>query len=113
MRASACSFLNTARQAVKPEPTPRVEPAVALPAGSVAARRLARDAREIGSLSRRELLGGRSDPQANALTARATMRPKSASATVDCTSIVYFARWVSGITSVGLKAVAFVKPRCR
>jgi hypothetical protein len=40
-------------------------------------------------------------------------RPKSASATVDCTSITYFARRLSGITSVGLKAVAFVKPRCR
>ena len=25
----------------------------------------------------------------------------------------YFARWVSGITSVGLNAVAFVNPRCR
>lgn len=46
-----------------------------------------------------------------ALTARATIRPKSASARVDCTSIRYFARWVSGITSVGLNAVAFVKPR--
>ena len=41
------------------------------------------------------------------------MRPNSASATVDCTTIVYFARSVSGITSVGLNAVAFVKPRCR
>jgi hypothetical protein len=48
-----------------------------------------------------------------AFTARATISPKSASATVDCTSIVYFARYVSGITSVGLKAVAFVKPRWR
>ena len=46
-----------------------------------------------------------------ALTARAMMRPKSASAIVDCTSIRYFARCVSGITSVGLKAVALVKPR--
>ena len=49
----------------------------------------------------------------NAFTARATMSPKSASATVDCTSIMYLARCVSGITSVGLNAVAFVKPRCR
>src|SRR5262249_16369400 len=38
----------------------------------------------------------------NAFTARATMRPKSASAIVDCTSIVYLARSGSGITSVGL-----------
>ena len=29
------------------------------------------------------------------------------------TSIAYLARWVSGITSVGLNAVAFVKPTCR
>src|SRR5205085_7542265 len=43
--------------------------------------------------------------QVKAFTARATTRPKSASATVDCRSIVYFARSVSGITSVGLKAV--------
>jgi len=49
----------------------------------------------------------------NALTARATTSPKSASATVDCTSMAYFARRVSGITSVGLNAVALVKPRCR
>jgi hypothetical protein len=49
----------------------------------------------------------------NAFTARATINPKSASATVDWTTIVNFARCVSGITSVGLKAVAFVKPRCR
>lgn len=48
-----------------------------------------------------------------ALTERATIRPKSASAMVDCTSIKYFARCVSGITSVGLNAVALVKPRCR
>ena len=51
--------------------------------------------------------------QVNALTARATISPKSASAIVDWTSIVYLARCVSGITSVGLNAVAFVKPRCR
>jgi hypothetical protein len=49
----------------------------------------------------------------NALTARATTRPNSASAAVDWTSIANLARWVSGITSVGLNAVAFVKPRCR
>jgi hypothetical protein len=48
-----------------------------------------------------------------ALTARATTSPKTASATVACTSITYFARRLSGITSVGLNAVAFVKPRCR
>ena len=46
-------------------------------------------------------------------TARATMRPNRARASVDWTSIRYFARCVSGITSVGLKAVAFVKPRWR
>ena len=46
-----------------------------------------------------------------AFTARATMRPNTARATVDCTSIVYL--WVSGITSVGLNAVAFLKPRYR
>ena len=45
------------------------------------------------------------------MTARATIRPNNARATVDCTII--FARWVSGITSVGLNAVAFVNPRCR
>ena len=49
----------------------------------------------------------------NALTARATIRPNSTSAIVAWTSIAYLARCVSGITSVGLKAVAFVKPRCR
>ena len=48
-----------------------------------------------------------------ALTARATINPNNASATVDWTSITYFARSVSGITSVGLNAVAFVNPRCR
>lgn len=47
----------------------------------------------------------------NALTARATIRPKSASAMVDCTTIRYLARCVSGITSVGLNAVALVNPR--
>ena len=36
------------------------------------------------------------------------MSPNSASATLDWTIIVYFARNVSGITSVGLNAVAFV-----
>src|SRR3954469_19919100 len=46
--------------------------------------------------------------EVKALTARATTSPNSASATVDCTSIEYFARWVSGITSVGLNAVALV-----
>ena len=49
----------------------------------------------------------------NALTARATTRPNSAIATVDWTSIKYLARWVSGMTSAGLNAVAFVNPRCR
>ena len=34
--------------------------------------------------------------QVNALTARATIKPKSASATVDCTSMMYLARRVSG-----------------
>src|SRR5262249_22535833 len=51
--------------------------------------------------------------QVKAFTARATIRPNSASATVDWTSIAYLARWLSGMTSVGLKAVAFVKPRWR
>src|SRR4029453_5300933 len=51
--------------------------------------------------------------QVKAFTARATIRPNNARATVDCTSIVYLARWVSGITSVGLNAVAFGKPRGR
>src|SRR4029453_1855389 len=46
--------------------------------------------------------------QVKAFTARATMRPNSARATDDCTSIVYLARWVSGITSAGLNGVAFV-----
>jgi hypothetical protein len=32
---------------------------------------------------------------------------------VDCTSMTYLARWLSGFTSVGLNAVAFVKPRDR
>jgi hypothetical protein len=49
----------------------------------------------------------------NAFTARATTRPDSASATLACTSIAYFARCVSGMTSVGLNAVAFVNPRRR
>ena len=48
-----------------------------------------------------------------ALTARATIKPKSARATVDWRSIVYLARCVRGITSVGLNAVALVKPRWR
>src|SRR5215218_8677807 len=51
--------------------------------------------------------------QVKALTALATISPNSASATVDCTSIVYFARCVRGMTSVGLNAVALVKPRWR
>jgi hypothetical protein len=38
-------------------------------------------------------------------------QPNTASATVDCTSIAYLARCVSGTTSVGLNAVAFVTPR--
>jgi len=59
------------------------------------------------------LLQGAPARHVKAFTARATMSPKSASATVDWTSIVYFARSVSGITSVGLNAVAFVMPRCR
>jgi len=55
----------------------------------------------------------RDSDQVKAFTARATMRPSSASDTVDWTIIVYFALRVSGMTSVGLNAVAFVKPRCR
>ena len=47
-----------------------------------------------------------------ALTARAMIRPKRASDTVDWRIMVYLARCVSGITSVGLNAVALVKPRC-
>ena len=39
-----------------------------------------------------------------AFTARATPRPNSASAIVDCTNIIDLARWVSGITSVGALA---------
>ena len=49
----------------------------------------------------------------NAFTARATMSPNSATATVAWVTIAYLARRLSGITSVGLNAVAFVKPRCR
>ena len=42
----------------------------------------------------------------NALTARATMRPKSARATVDCTAVAYFARSVSGIRVLGRSSQA-------
>ena len=43
------------------------------------------------------------------LTARETMRPIVTSAISDWTPIRIFASEVSGIVSVGLKAVAFVK----
>ena len=46
-------------------------------------------------------------------TARATTSPRMASEMSDCTVIAIFAQGASGMTSVGLKAVALVKPRYR
>jgi hypothetical protein len=48
--------------------------------------------------------------QASTLTARATTSPRIASETSDCVAIAIFVQGASGIASVGLKAVAFVKP---
>jgi hypothetical protein len=39
--------------------------------------------------------------------------PRMPSETSDCTVIAIFAQGASGMTSVGLKAVALVKPRYR
>ena len=44
-------------------------------------------------------------------TARAITSPRIAREIADCTVIAIFAHGVSGITSVGLKAVALVNPR--
>jgi uncharacterized membrane protein len=49
--------------------------------------------------------------QRRTLTARATTRTTTTSATTDCAIIVNFAQRVSGRTSVGLNAVAFVNAR--
>ena len=46
-------------------------------------------------------------------TARAMTSPRMAIEITDCTAIVIFAHGTRGITSVGLKAVALVKPRYR
>ena len=48
---------------------------------------------------------------ANTFTARAITRPRSAREISDCTVMAILAQGASGIASVGLKAVAFVKPR--
>jgi hypothetical protein len=47
------------------------------------------------------------------LTARAMTSTPTRSATPDWTAIVHFDHRASGITSVGLKAVAFVKDKYR
>jgi len=47
------------------------------------------------------------------LTARAITRPMTARHAVACTAIASFAQREIGITSVGLNAVALVKPRYR
>ena len=53
----------------------------------------------------------RTAAHANTFTARAITRPSSASEISDCTVMAILAQGASGIASVGLKAVAFVKPR--
>jgi hypothetical protein len=45
------------------------------------------------------------------LTARATINPRISNEASDWTAIVNLAQCAMGITSVGLKAVEFVKPR--
>jgi hypothetical protein len=47
------------------------------------------------------------------LTARATTRPTVISEAIDCALISHLAVGVSGIVSVGLKAVAFVSETYR
>ena len=51
------------------------------------------------------------DGQVKTFTARAMTSPRMPSETSDCTAIAIFAHGASGMTSVGLKAVALVKPR--
>ena len=55
----------------------------------------------------------RSPRYVNTFTARATTRPRIASETKACTAIAILAHGTSGMTSVGLNAVALVKPRYR
>jgi hypothetical protein len=56
--------------------------------------------------------GGRPDRgYVRVFTARAITKPRMASEALDSSAIVSFAQWASGITSVGLKAMALVKPR--
>ena len=47
----------------------------------------------------------------NTFTARATTRPRIASEIVACTAMAILTQGTSGIASVGLNAVAFVKLR--
>ena len=49
----------------------------------------------------------------NTFTALAMMSPRMPSETSACTVIAIFAQGASGMASVGLKAVALVKPRYR
>lgn len=49
----------------------------------------------------------------NTFTARAITRPRMPSEISDWIPMAIFAQGASGITSVGLNAVAFVKPRYR
>ena len=56
-------------------------------------------------------LYGRSSHQLRMFTARATTRPRMISEINACTPMVILAQCRSGMTSVGLKAVAFVRPR--
>src|ERR1700744_482142 len=53
------------------------------------------------------------DPYFKMLTARAMTSPRMASEPAACTAIVSLAQRASGMTSVGLKAVALVNPRYR
>jgi hypothetical protein len=57
--------------------------------------------------------GSRTTGYLRMLTARATTRTTVTSDTADCSSMVIFAQRDSGITSVGLKAVALVNDRYR
>ena len=62
-------------------------------------------------LRRQDLLGREPYPDVDEETARATTSAPIASDTADCSSMASFAHRASGMTSVGLNAVALVNDR--